>query len=76
MEDLLNRITTDPNMCFGKPCIRGMRYPVVFVLEWMSSGMTNEEILEDYPGLEPDDLRAAVAYAAKFMQDHRQVASA
>jgi uncharacterized protein (DUF433 family) len=76
MDSLLSRITIDPNMCFGKPCIRGMRYPVQFILESMSSGMSNEEILEDYPSLEPDDLRAALAFAAKMMDTTRQAVSA
>jgi len=71
MDDLLKRITIDPEMCFGKPCIRGLRYPVQFVLKWMSSGMTTEEILEDYPDLEKEDLQAAAAYAARLMQSRR-----
>lgn len=68
MENLLNRITVDPNICHGKPTVRGLRYPVENVLEWLSSGMTNEEILTDYPDLEADDLRACIAYAARVMQ--------
>ena len=71
MDPLLLRITIDPNMCFGKPCIRGMRYPVVILLELLSSGMTHAEILEDYPDLEEDDLRAVLAYAVKLAQFRR-----
>jgi len=62
---LLSRITSAPEICHGKPCIRGLRYPVEFVLELLSSGMTNEAILADYEDLEADDLRAAIAWAAR-----------
>jgi uncharacterized protein (DUF433 family) len=65
-EQLLSRITTDPNICHGKPCIRGLRYPVEFVLDLMSGDMTPEQILADYPDLERDDLRAAIAYGARL----------
>jgi uncharacterized protein (DUF433 family) len=65
---LLERITINPNICHGKPCIREMRYPVEFILELLSSGMTNEEILEDYDDLELDDIRATLLYAAKLSQ--------
>ncbi len=61
---LLERITIDPSICHGKPCIRGLRYPVEMLLELMSSGMTPAEILADYPDLEADDIRASLAYAA------------
>lgn len=59
-----NCITSDPAICHGKPRIRGLRYPVESVLEWLAGGMTIEEILEDYPDLERDDILAALAYAA------------
>ena len=65
-EQLLSRITVDPNICHGKPCIRGLRYPVEFILELLSGDMTREQILADYPDLEADDLRAAIAYAARL----------
>jgi uncharacterized protein (DUF433 family) len=65
---LLERITINPNICHGKPCIREMRYPVEFILELLSSGMTNEEILEDYDDLELNDIRAILLYAAKLSQ--------
>ncbi|MFM7437921.1 MAG: DUF433 domain-containing protein [Snowella sp.] len=65
-ETLLKRITIDPNICHGKPCIRGMRYPVELILELLSSGMTIEEILEDYDDLELDDIQATFLYAAKL----------
>jgi uncharacterized protein (DUF433 family) len=72
MTDLLSRITIDPAICHGKPVLRGLRYPVENVLEWLSSGMTTEEILQDYPDLEADDIRAALAYAARLSRTKRQ----
>jgi uncharacterized protein (DUF433 family) len=63
---LLSRITVDPGTCHGKPCIRGLRYPVEFLLELLSGDMTAEQILADYPDLEADDLRAAIAYGARL----------
>lgn len=71
METLLPRITIDPEICHGKPCIRGLRYPVENILEWLSAGMSYEEILADYPDLEREDLLAVLAYAAKLAQSHR-----
>jgi uncharacterized protein (DUF433 family) len=65
-ETYLNRITTDPNICHGKPVIRGLRYPVETLLQLMASDMTFEEILEDYPDLEKEDLLACLEYAAKL----------
>jgi uncharacterized protein (DUF433 family) len=70
-ENLLSRITVDPNICHGKPCIRGLRYPVELLLELLSSGMTAEQILADYPDLEADDLRAACAYGARVTRVNR-----
>jgi uncharacterized protein (DUF433 family) len=65
MDTLLSRITIDPAICHGKPCIRGLRYPVETLLELLSSGMTADEILVDYEDLERDDLLAALAFAAR-----------
>ncbi len=65
MNALLSRITIDPSICHGKPCIRGLRYPVEMLLELLSSGMTADEILGDYEDLEQDDLLAAIAFAAR-----------
>jgi uncharacterized protein (DUF433 family) len=65
-EQLLSRITADPNICHGKPCIRGLRYPVEFLLDLLSGDMAPGQILADYPDLEADDLRAAIAYAARL----------
>jgi uncharacterized protein (DUF433 family) len=61
---LLERITIDPEVRFGKPCIRGHRITVQEILEWLSSGASQQQILEDYPQLEPDDFLAVYAYAA------------
>ncbi|MEH1875189.1 DUF433 domain-containing protein [Nostoc sp.] len=60
---LLQRITHNPNICHGKPCIRGLRYPVEFILELLSSGMTTEEILKDYDDLESKDILAITTFA-------------
>ena len=67
-QELLKRITIDPEICHGKPTIRGLRYPVDNMLELMASGMTIEEILIDYPDLEKEDLLACIDYAAKLTQ--------
>ena len=66
-----NRITSDPAICHGRPCIRGLRYPVESVLEWLAAGMTIEEILADYADLERDDILAALAYAARLAHVNR-----
>ena len=70
-ERLLARITIDPDICHGKPVIRGLRYPVEVVLELLSSGMTFEEILADYEDLEREDILAVLAYAARLTQVKR-----
>jgi len=70
-EQLLQRITVNPQICHGKPCVRGLRYPVELLLELLSSGMTEAQILADYPDLEADDLRAACAYGARLSQVKR-----
>jgi uncharacterized protein (DUF433 family) len=59
-------ITIDPNICHGQPTVRGLRYPVQNVLEWLAPGMTEAEILADYEDLEVEDLRACQAYAKEF----------
>jgi uncharacterized protein (DUF433 family) len=73
MDPLLSRITIDPSICHGKPCIRGLRYPVETLLELLCSGMTQDEILADYEDLERDDLLAAIAFAARLVQTRRLV---
>ena len=64
-----SRITHNPEQCGGKPCIRGMRIRVIDILDLYAAGMTSEEILADYPDLEPEDLMAALDYAAREL-DH------
>ncbi|MBI3874693.1 MAG: DUF433 domain-containing protein [Verrucomicrobia bacterium] len=70
-DSLLSRVTVDARICHGQPCIRGLRYPVEMLLELMSSGMTDRQILADYPDLEPDDLRAACAWGARMSRVKR-----
>ncbi len=65
---LLQRITLHQDICHGKPCIRGLRYPVEFILELLSSGMTIEEILADYDDLEAEDIQAVLLFAARLSQ--------
>ena len=69
--ELLARITTDPSICHGKPCVRGLRYPVEFILEMLSGPTTVEQFLADYPDLESHDLKAAFAYAARMSRVKR-----
>ena len=60
----LDRITVNPERCFGKPCVRNLRMPVHSLLSYMAGGMTEAEILKEWPELEPGDIRQALAYAA------------
>jgi uncharacterized protein (DUF433 family) len=61
-EELLARISIDPSICFGKPCLRGHRIWVSLVLDFLASGMTIQEVLEDYPQLEEADVLACITY--------------
>ena len=65
------RITIDPAICHGKPTIRGLRYPVETILELLSAGMSNDEILADYEDLEREDILAALNYATRLSQVKR-----
>lgn len=65
---LLQRITIDPNICHGKPCVRGLRYPVEFLLELLTSGMSHEEILADYEDLEEADILSVLLFATRLSQ--------
>lgn len=69
MKRLLNRISVDPNVCFGKPCIKGTRIWVSLILDFLADGMSFEEIIEDYPHLTIDDIRAAIAYGAEMSRE-------
>lgn len=61
-EELIQRITLNPAICFGKPTVRNMRYPVEMILDLLSAGMTQEELLADYPALEVADIQACLAF--------------
>lgn len=64
-----DRITFDPAKCFGKACIRGLRMPVASILAYLASGMKPEDILQQWPELEPEDLDQALAYAASTLEE-------
>lgn len=71
---LLERITVDPGVCGGKPCIRGLRIRVIDVLQMLADGVPESEILSDFPDLSADDIRACLAYAVQRV-GHTQVAA-
>jgi uncharacterized protein (DUF433 family) len=66
----LDRITIDPEICHGKPCIRGMRWPVEVIIDMLGSGMTIEEILEDHKELEREDILASLNFAKLYLSGH------
>ncbi len=66
MNNLLSRITINKEICHGKPTIRDMRYPVDMILDLLSSGMTFQEIIDDYPAIELDDIKACLSYASRL----------
>ena len=68
-EELLSRISIDPNICFGRPCIRGHRVWVSLVLDFLASGMSVKEILDEFPGLEEADVSACIAYGAEMARE-------
>ncbi len=74
-DDLLRRITIETDKCGGRPCIRNMRIRVRDILDMLASGMTQEEILEDYPYLEANDIKATLLYAARQF-DHPVLSAA
>ena len=65
------KITINPDICHGKPCIRGLRYPVESVLEWLASGMTVDDILSDCEDLNREDILAVLSYAARLAHVNR-----
>lgn len=69
MANLMDRITINPEQCGGRPCIRGMRIRVIDVLDLFAAGLSAEQILEEMPDLEPEDLQSALQYAARRL-DH------
>ncbi len=69
MNPLLERISVDPNVCFGKPCIRGTRIWVSLVLDWLASGMTMQQLIDEYSQLAIEDILAAIAYGAEMSRE-------
>lgn len=69
MSPYLDRISIDPRVCFGKPCIKGTRIWVSLILDFLANGDTESEILENYPYLSADDIRAAIAYGAEVARE-------
>ena len=68
MEELLDRITVDPDILVGKPVIRGTRIPVYLIVEFIANGMTTKDILKEYPRLKEEDIKAALLYASKLAE--------
>jgi uncharacterized protein (DUF433 family) len=68
-DELLARISIDPKVCFGKPCIKGHRVWVSLVLDHLASGWTAEQVIENYPGLAKEDVLACIAYAAEMVRE-------
>ncbi len=68
-EELLSRVTINPNVCFGKPCIRGHRIWVSLILDFLASGTTVQELLREYPTLEEADILACIAYGAEMSRE-------
>lgn len=68
-EELLKRISINPNICHGKPCIRGTRIMVSIILDNLTAGVSREEILKSYPTLQPEDIDAALAYASEVVRE-------
>lgn len=71
MDTLLSRITINPCICHGQPCVRGLRFPVEMLLELLSSDMSIDEILADYEDLEREDVLAVLAFAARLVRTRR-----
>ena len=74
MSNLMKRITTNPEQCGGRPCIRGMRIRVIDVLDLLAAGLSREQVLEELPDLEPQDITAALQYASRRL-DHPVLAA-
>lgn len=68
-QDILSRITVNPQVMVGKPVIRGLRITVDQILQALAAGISNDELLEDYPDLEPEDIRAVLLYAAELVNE-------
>jgi uncharacterized protein (DUF433 family) len=70
MDKLINRITIDSEICHGKPCIRGMRWPVEVIIDMLGSGMTIDQILDDHKELEKEDILASLNFAKLYLSGH------
>lgn len=68
-DELLNRISINPNVCFGKPCVKGTRIWVSLILDFLASGMSPEEVLREYPDLTALDVQACLAYGAEMSRE-------
>ena len=68
-DELLSRISINPNICFGKPFIRGHRIWVSLILDYLASGVSQSELLAEYPGLQEADIRACIAYGAEMSRE-------
>lgn len=66
-DNLLSRITVDPEICHGKPCIRGLRYPVESILEYLAGGDSVEQVLAEFPDLKRDDILACLEFSRKML---------
>lgn len=75
MSNIVSRVTVDPNICNGKPTLRGKRIAVQTILEFLAAGDSQEEILKAYPSLDPDDIKAALEFASKMMNSSFTVKS-
>ena len=69
-EELLDRVTVDPKVCGGKPCIRGTRIYIAIILDALAEGLSPQEIIDHYPSLTLEDIRAAVAYAGELAREN------
>ena len=67
-QELLQRISSDPDICHGKPCIKGTRIPVYLIVSLVAEGESIESIIQDYPSLTPEDIKAAISYAARLCE--------
>lgn len=68
VKELFDRISSDPDICHGKPCIKGTRIPVYLILSLVAEGASEEDIIKDYPSLTVEDIKAAIKYAAKLCE--------
>jgi len=69
-DQALDRITVDPSICRGRPCVRGTRIYVAVILDGLAEGLTQEQLIDHYPQLTPEDIRAALAYAAELSREN------